>query len=266
MICWACWVWRLGRRVPGASSGPWFLLRRSGAKFHWKICPAHLAAIEWSGQPTERFSLMLSKLALAVGVLGLSLSACGGSSSSPGDGGKDAGDGNSDGEGQFFSVGGTVAGLAGSGLILTDGAGHQVAVTANGTFTLVNLPNGSSATVTVAQQPTMPSQVCSVTGGAVSASAHDVMVTCVTSTFTVGGTVTGLAGTGLVLQDNGGDDLTVSASGAFVFATSVASGATFAVTVKTQPTAPAQTCAVSGGSGTTGAASVTSATINSADA
>ena len=31
--------------------------------------------------------------------------------------------------------------------------------------------------------------------------------------FTIGGTVTGLSGTGLVLQDNGGDNLTITKSG-----------------------------------------------------
>src|SRR5512135_1464242 len=44
-------------------------------------------------------------------------------------------------------------------------------------------------------------------------------------TFTVGGSVTGLTGTGLVLQDNGGDDLSVSAAGSFTFKTALADGA-----------------------------------------
>jgi len=70
------------------------------------------------------------------------------------------------------------------------------------------------------------------------------------STFTIGGTVSGLAGTGLVLQDNGGDNLTITASGAFTFNTAIASGKTYAVTVLTQPSNPAQTCSVASGSGT----------------
>ncbi len=37
--------------------------------------------------------------------------------------------------------------------------------------------------------------------------------------FTIGGAVTGLTGTGLVLQDNGGDNLTITKSGPFVFPT-----------------------------------------------
>jgi len=35
-------------------------------------------------------------------------------------------------------------------------------------------------------------------------------------TFTIGGTVTGLVGTGLVLQDNAIDSLTVSANGSYL--------------------------------------------------
>ena len=52
--------------------------------------------------------------------------------------------------------------------------------------------------------------------------------------YSVGGTVSGLAGT-LVLQDNGGDDLSVSGNGAFAFATTLADGAAYQVSVKTNP-------------------------------
>lgn len=63
--------------------------------------------------------------------------------------------------------------------------------------------------------------------------------------YTVGGSVSGLNGS-VVLQNNGGDDRTVSAAGSFTFATPV-TGGTYSVTVRTQPTD--QTCAVSAGSG-----------------
>ena len=81
------------------------------------------------------------------------------------------------------------------------------------------------------------------------------------ATFTIGGTVSNLAGTGLVLQDNGGDDLPVAADGAFTFATALADKAAYAVTVKTEPTGPAQTCAVTGGSGNVAGANVTSVAV-----
>ena len=79
--------------------------------------------------------------------------------------------------------------------------------------------------------------------------------------YTVGGTVTGLAGTGLTLQNNGGDDLAISASGAFAFRTGLATDAKYAITVKTQPSSPAQSCLVSNGAGTVGTANITGVTV-----
>jgi hypothetical protein len=78
------------------------------------------------------------------------------------------------------------------------------------------------------------------------------------SKYTIGGTVTGLSGS-LVLQDNSGDNKTVSSNGAFTFATQIASGSAYNVTVLTQPSG--QTCAVTGGGGTT-TANVTSLAVN----
>ncbi|MEO1034925.1 MAG: hypothetical protein AAFX44_05105 [Pseudomonadota bacterium] len=73
------------------------------------------------------------------------------------------------------------------------------------------------------------------------------------SQFTVGGTVSGLAGGGLELQMNGGQNLTVTASGTFTFPNSVAAGSSYSVTVSIQPSNPTQSCAVSNGTGTANA-------------
>ena len=81
------------------------------------------------------------------------------------------------------------------------------------------------------------------------------------ASFSVGGTVSGLSGT-VVLQDNGGDDLSLTANGSFTFATKLAGGAAYSVTVKTNPSG--QTCTVSGGSGTVAAANVTSVAVSCA--
>ena len=81
------------------------------------------------------------------------------------------------------------------------------------------------------------------------------------ATFSVGGTVSGLSGT-VVLQDNGGDDLSVGANGPFTFATKLAGGAAYSVTVKTNPAG--QTCSVANGSGTIGAANVTNVAVSCA--
>ena len=75
--------------------------------------------------------------------------------------------------------------------------------------------------------------------------------------FTVGGNVTSLTGSGLVMQLNGADDLPVTAFGPFTFQTKVMTGANYAVTVKSQPMSPAQTCTVMNGSGKMGTANVT---------
>ena len=92
------------------------------------------------------------------------------------------------------------------------------------------LPDLFAYVVTVAAQPTGPSQTCTVTGGSgniAGANVSNVTVACATETYTVGGSVSGLVGIGLVLQNNGGDDLVVSGDGAFTFATPLADGVTF---------------------------------------
>lgn len=80
------------------------------------------------------------------------------------------------------------------------------------------------------------------------------------TTFTIGGSVTGLTASGLKLRNNGGDDLTVnSASTSYTFATSVASGGSYNVTVLTQPTG--QVCSVANASGGSLSANVTNANV-----
>jgi len=81
------------------------------------------------------------------------------------------------------------------------------------------------------------------------------------TTYTVGGTVIGLTGSGLVLQNEGGDDLPISASGAFTFAKGMPSGTSYAVTVKSSPTSPVQVCTVAGGAGTVAYSNVTSVEV-----
>ena len=83
-----------------------------------------------------------------------------------------------------------------------------------------------------------------------------------TPTYTVGGDVTGLTGT-VLLRNNGGDDLSVSADGSFTFATALTDGATYEVTVGTQPTG--QTCSVTNGTGTIAGADVTDVAVSCAD-
>jgi uncharacterized repeat protein (TIGR01451 family) len=69
-------------------------------------------------------------------------------------------------------------------------------------------------------------------------------------TFTIGGTVSGLAGTGLVLRNNNADDLPVAGNGGFEFSTPISNGLMYAVTVAAQPTGPSQECTVTNAAGT----------------
>jgi N-acetylneuraminic acid mutarotase len=163
-----------------------------------------------------------------------------------------------------YTIGGTVSGLSGTGLVLQDNGGDNLTVTANGSFTFATkVASGGAYAVTVKTQPSSPAQTCGVTNasGTATANVTNVTVACTTNTYTVGGTVSGLSGTGLVLQDNGGDNLAVTANGAFTFPTKVASGATYAVTVHTQPSSPAQTCTVTSGAGTVTNANVTNVSV-----
>ena len=56
--------------------------------------------------------------------------------------------------------------------------------------------------------------------------------------YTIGGTVSGLSGTGLVLQNNGGNSLPVNGNGPFVFPTSIDSGSSYDVTAISPPSNP----------------------------
>ena len=71
-----------------------------------------------------------------------------------------------------------------------------------------------------------------------------------TSEYTVGGLVTGLAGSGLALRLNGGEELTIYGNGPFLFQTNIWNGSSYLVEVLTQPTNPNQTCLVTNGKGT----------------
>ncbi len=87
--------------------------------------------------------------------------------------------------------------------------------------------------------------------------------TCHMAPHHVSGTVTGLAGSGLVLQLNGGGDLAVAGNGSFTFDGTLSYGDTYAITVAQQPTQPAQICSVTNdGSGTVAGADIGDVAVN----
>jgi hypothetical protein len=164
------------------------------------------------------------------------------------------------GGGGTFSVGGSVSGLAGA-VVLQDNGADNLTLTTSGPFTFAtSLAGGAAYSVTVKTQPS--GQTCTVasgTGTIGSANVTNVAVTCVNSTtYSVGGIVSGLSGT-VVLQDNGADNLSLTANGPFSFATTLAGGSAYSVTVQTQPSG--QTCTVASGSGIIGSANVTNVAV-----
>ena len=160
------------------------------------------------------------------------------------------------------TVGGTVSGLTGT-VVLQDNGGDNLTLTANGTFTFATaLSSGQTYNATVLTNPT--GQTCTVTnatGTVASTNITNIAVTCttpVTGTTSVGGTISGLTGT-VVLQDNGGDNLTLTANGTFTFATALSSGQAYNATVATNPIG--QTCTVTNGTGTVASTNITNITV-----
>jgi 6-phosphogluconolactonase (cycloisomerase 2 family) len=66
---------------------------------------------------------------------------------------------------------------------------------------------------------------------------------------TIGGTVTGLTGTGLILQDGTGAPLAIAGNGAFQFPGTVPNGTVYFVRVAAQPGTPTQFCSAPNGAG-----------------
>jgi trimeric autotransporter adhesin len=165
-----------------------------------------------------------------------------------------------------FGIGGTVAGLSGSGLILQLGDIEELRIMSNGSFAFASqLPSGTEYDVTVRTQPSDPRQTCTISAGSGTignANVTSVRVNCSSSTFSVGGEVVNLLGSGLVLQNNGADDVTIAANGSFAFPTLLASGSRYNVTVRTRPSNPDQACTITRARGTVGNRNVTNVLVS----
>src|SRR5262249_53179255 len=80
--------------------------------------------------------------------------------------------------------------------------------------------------------------------------------------FKVGGTVSGLEGSGLVLREVlEGDELTIAGNGPFTFSTSRLDGLQYDARIETQPTNPIQACTLANGTGVVRGANVTNVSV-----
>lgn len=158
-----------------------------------------------------------------------------------------------------YSVGGTVSGLKGA-IGLANGA-DRITVDGNGAFTFPSArPYDSDYAASITSQPA--GQSCAITGASGTVPAGNVTsigVTCTDNAYAVGGNVTGLSGS-VSLTLNGGNARTLSASGAFSFATPVGYTQPYVVAVSSQPAN--QTCTVANERGTMGAGDVTSVAVS----
>ena len=108
------------------------------------------------------------------------------------------------------------------------------------TSTGVNVPSareGHSAVWTGSQML--------IWGGSIQSGPDNLGIYNASNRYSISGTLSGLNGNQVVLQNNGGDDLTLSTNGMFTFANLVREGSEYDVTVLSNPSTPEQICTVS---------------------
>ncbi len=154
-----------------------------------------------------------------------------------------------------FRVGGTIAGLAAGNTISLRNGGETVTFDANGDFAFPTpLPDGAAYDLSIVAAPTSPNQSCSLLRGdgwIDGADATHAVINCTTINYTVGGTVAGLGpASTVVLRITGGETVTRTTNGSFVFPTPRPDGTSYSVTVQSHPSNPRQTCVVANGGGT----------------
>jgi hypothetical protein len=151
---------------------------------------------------------------------------------------------------QSYSVGGNITGLSRSGLTLTNGPDTlQVATTATSFTFPTSVAAGAHYQVVISAQPT--NSICTVSNASGTIQVTDVTnitVTCATTAYTLGGSISGLTASGLSLSD-GSDRLAVAANAAlFSMPRGVAPGSAYSMTVASQPSG--LRCSVTNGTGT----------------
>jgi DNA-binding beta-propeller fold protein YncE len=137
--------------------------------------------------------------------------------------------------------------------VLQDSGGYDLPITASGAFTFATrMPSGTSYAVTVKSSPTSPPQICQVangTGTIAAANVTNVDVSCSSSNYAIHVTVSGLQGSGLVLQigyPRGhvvGPPLPITSNGSFTLVEPAVNEVLFAY-ITQQPASPSQACVV----------------------
>jgi len=161
-----------------------------------------------------------------------------------------------------YTVGGSISGLSAAGLVLNDSA-DPLPVAAGATSFVMpgTLPAGAAYDITVQTQPAgLTCAVINGQGTVGSAPVTNISVDCAPDTYTVGGSISGLHTSGLVLV-NGSDVLAVAANAmTFTLPTSLPAGSAYAITLQTHPVGVA--CTISNGSGIIGSSNIVDVTVS----
>ena len=181
--------------------------------------------------------------ALAVSALALALGGCGGENIND------------------YLLGGAVTGLTSGAVVITEGIGTLTLLpgTARYNFPL-RLSSGTSFQVLIVSQPAdLTCRIANNNGTINGSDVTNADVNCVPN-VRLGGTITGLTASGLILA-NGKDTYTAAAgTTSFFFPTKVGNGFSYGVTVFQQPTG--QTCTVQNGSSIAGTTDITNVVVN----
>ncbi|MBX3656704.1 MAG: hypothetical protein KF686_21220 [Ramlibacter sp.] len=208
--------------------------------FVGRLSRGHVSLLALKRRVTVNFNHLRRWAAACVAFpLLLTLAACGG--------GSDAPVGPPDTPGAETTIGGTLVGLKGK-VVLQNNGTLDVALTSSGNYS-VTVAVGTTYHLVVKTQPA--GQTCVVANGTGTAvgPVNDILVTCSDNTYPITVEVTGLEGT-VVLQINGSENLSVPANGSFSFATPLAHGTPYTVTVAVQPAG--MLCSVLQGTGSAG--------------
>ncbi len=146
-----------------------------------------------------------------------------------------------------YTVGGSITGLAASGLVIKLNATNLIVAGGVTSFRFSTaLTNSTSYVVSVGIQPV--GYTCLVSNGSgniINSNVTNIAIACA-KTYTVGGLITGLNTSGLILRLNGGANKIIpSTATSFAFSTALTSGSSYTVTIQNQP--QGQNCTVTNG-------------------
>ncbi len=153
-------------------------------------------------------------------------------------------------------------------LVSNDITGEQIEVIAGNVLTTfpTAIDDGAIVQLTIDQQPTNPSQTCTLFNNGIQRMHGDttVWLDCEIDQFTIGGTLTGLlAGNQIRLQNNSTDELIITENGAFEFALALDDLSAFNVEITSQPIGgPIQTCTLNNEQGNLNGEAVTNIAVD----